>query len=151
MERPDGNRFEADTVETHESASDSASTTTRMVDFSIGLILKREDEILVKEAFSNMPDHGQSLNQSLSWIRAFPLILDIELKRANSSRDPLVQLAIWKAGAYRKMLFHQWDLTMPMPGITVDGSIWELYLFFPLNTKLVSIPVVILSRHVYQV
>ena len=138
MERPDGKKLEAETVETRETASESTTTTTRMVDLSIGLVLKRVDEVLVMDAFSNMVDHDQSLNQSLSYIRATPLIIDLELKKVYSNREPAVQLAIWKAGAFRKMLWHQWDMSMPMPGITVDGSEWQYYLFFAQDSRLVS-------------
>ena len=149
MERPDGNRLQADTIDSRENTSESVMTTTRMVDFSIGLALKREDELLVKQAFSNMKDHDQSLNQSLSYIRSTPLILDVELKKLNTNRDAKVQLAIWKSGAYRKMLWHQWDTTMPMSGVTVDGSTWELFLFFVRDSRLVSILLLRSPEHVY--
>ena len=152
MERPDGNRLQADTIDSRESSSESAMITTRMVDFSIGLILKREDEELVmRQTFGNMNDHDQSLNQSLSYVRSTPLLIDVELKKLNTSRDAKVQLAIWKCGAYRKMLWHQWDTTMPMPGLTVDGSAWELFLFFVRDSRLVSILPLRLPEHVYTV
>ena len=138
MQRPEGQVLEIETTESRESTSDTPSTTSRMIDLSIGLDLKLEDEETVDLAFNKMLDHDQSLNQSLSYIKDTPLLVDFELKKTYSDRDPKVQLAIWKAGGFKKMLYHNWDLSMPMPGVTVDGSEWHCYLFFVRDFKLVS-------------
>lgn len=138
MERPGGEILEIETVRTHDSTTESPSTTSRMVDLSIGLGLKRDDERTVAHAFSKMPDHDQSLNQSLSYIKDTPLLVDIELKKTYADRDPRVQLAVWKAGGFEKMRYHNWSTSMPMPGITVNGSEWDCYLFFVRDSELVS-------------
>ena len=109
-----------------------------MVDLSIGLDLEEDDEDIVDAAFNKMPDNDQSLNQSLSYVKDTPLLVDIELKRTYADRDPRVQLAVWKAGGFEKMRYHNWDTSMPMPGITVNGSDWDCYLFFVRDSELVS-------------
>ena len=138
MERPGGEVLEIETIRTHDNSTESPSTTSRMVDLSIRLGLKREDERTVARAFSKMPDHDQSLNQSLSYIKDTPLVVDIELKKIYADRDPRVQLAVWKAGGFEKIRYHNWNTSMPMPGITVNGSDWECYLFFVRDLELVS-------------
>ena len=47
------------------------------------------------------------------------------------------------------MLSHGWDTPMPMPGITVEGSDWKLYLFFVRDTQLVGVHLLTLSKHVH--
>lgn len=138
MERPDGYLLEIETIRSRDSTTEVPLTTSRMVDLSIGLDLDKEDEKLVHRAFSKMPDNLQSLNQSLSYIKETPLLVDIELKRTNSDRDPRVQLAVWKAGGFKKLQYHRWDTSIPMPGITVNGSEWDCFLFFMRDSELVG-------------
>lgn len=57
MERPEGEVLEIETTETRESSSGTPSTTSRMIDLSIGLKLKAEDEKIVRRAFNKMLDH----------------------------------------------------------------------------------------------
>ena len=140
MERPDGQFLDEETTHTREGSSESPSTTSRMVDISIGLDLNENDEDIVVSAFSKLPDHAQSLNQSLSYIKGNPLLLDFELKKVYADRDPRVQLAIWKVGGLKKMQYHGWDTSMPMPGITVYGDEWTCYLFFVRGSGLVGSP-----------
>ena len=109
-----------------------------MVDLSIGLDLNRDDERTVDSAFNKMLDNDQSLNQSLSYIKDTPLMVDIELEKTYGNRDPRVQLAVWKAGAFKKMRYHGWDASLPMPGITVSESEWDCFLFFVQDSGLVS-------------
>ena len=125
-------------MNTSESTTDSPTTTSRMVDLSIGLDLDEDDEEIVDTAFNKMPDNDQSLNQSLSYIKDTPLLVDIELKKSWGDCDPRVQLAVWKAGGFEKMRYHNWDTSMPMPGITVNGSEWDCFLFFVRDSDLVS-------------
>ena len=127
-------------MNSREGTGDNPITTSRMVDLSIGLDLDEDDERTVDFAFNKMPDNDQSLNQSLSYIKDTPLFVDIELKKTYSNRDPRVQLAIWKAGAFEKMQYHGWDTSLPMPGITVSGSEWDCFLFFVRDSGLVGIP-----------
>ena len=140
MVRPDGQVMEIETARTRDSTTESSLTTSRMVDLSIGLDLEKKDWKTVALAFSKMADNTQSLNQSLSYIKNTPLIMDFELKRSNSNQDPRVQLAVWKAGGFKKMQYHKWDTSIPMPGITISGSEWDCFLFFVRDSELVSAP-----------
>ena len=139
LTRPDGHYLEIETTNTREGTNDTPTTTSRMVDLSIGLDLDEDDEEIVDIAFNKMPDNDQSLNQSLSYIKDTPLLVDIELKKSWGDRDPRVQLAVWKAGGFEKMQYHGWDTSMPMPGITVNGSEWDCFLFFVRDSDLVSL------------
>ena len=137
LTRPDGHYLEIETTNIREGASDTPTTTSRMVDLSIGLDLDEDDEEIVDIAFNKMPDNDQSLNQSLSYIKDTPLLVDLELKKSWGDRDPRVQLAVWKAGAFEKMQYHGWDTSMPMPGITVNGSEWDCFLSYVRDSDLV--------------
>ncbi|KAI4118160.1 MAG: hypothetical protein LQ341_007633 [Variospora aurantia] len=114
-------------------------TTTRMVDFSLGLFLEEEICDVISKAFKNMGDYEQSLNQSMSYIRHTPLLLDLELKKTNQARDPQVQLAIWLAAAYMKRKHHEWDTSFPMPGLVVNGHDWKFYIAFERENGLILI------------
>lgn len=151
MERPHGQHWqlvEIDTTHTREGSSESTregssespSTTSRTVDLSIGLDLNRNDERIAVSALNKLPANAHSLNQSLGYIKHIPLLVDIKLKPTNSERDARVHLAIWKAGGFKKMRYHGWDTSMPMPGITVDGDRWRCYLFFVRGSGLVGFP-----------
>ncbi|KAL8645638.1 MAG: hypothetical protein Q9210_006598 [Variospora velana] len=113
-------------------------TTTRMVDCSLGLFLEEPICDLISKAFKNLGDYEQSLNQSMSYIRHTPLLLDLELKKTNQARDPQVQLAIWLAAAYLKRKHHGWDSSIPMPGLVVNGHQWEFYIAFERGDGLVK-------------
>ncbi|KAL9027271.1 MAG: hypothetical protein Q9196_004182, partial [Gyalolechia fulgens] len=104
--------------------------TVRMVDCSLGLFLDEPIYSLISKAFRNINDYEQSLNQSMSYIRHTPLLLDLELKKTNQARDPQLQLAIWLAAAYLKRKHHGWDTSLPMPGIVVNGHEWKFYIAF---------------------
>lgn len=112
-------------------------TTTRMVDYSLGLFLEEEICDVISKAFKNMGDYEQSLNQSMSYILHTPLLLDLELKKTNQARDPQVQLAIWLAAAYMKRKHHEWDTSFPMPGLVVNGHDWKFYIAFERENGLV--------------
>ena len=138
MRRPDQQPLEILSLRSLDSTTETPLTTSRMVDWSIVLDLTADDEDTVADAFNKISDNAQSLNQSLSYIKNTPLLVDIELKKTNAVPDPLVQLAIWKAGGFKKMQLHGWDTSMPMPGITVNGHLWECYIFFARGSRLVS-------------
>lgn len=128
----------ASTQTSADSATAPPTTTTRMIDWALGLTLSTSDERILNKAFKMMPPYSQSLNQTLSWASDVPLFVDIELKKTHSQRDPRVQLAIWAAAGFSKRHFHGWDETVAMPGITVSGHEWEYYLFFKREDEIVS-------------
>ena len=111
-----------------------------MVDWCLGLNVDEDDMHVIKQAFANTVDNAAALNQSLSYIRNTPLILDIELKKTLQPRDPQVQLAIWASSALLKKRIMGWDTSMPMPAIAVNGHLWEFYIFFEMNNDLVRAP-----------
>lgn len=144
MTRPTGNipfgsAPPAPSVSTTASLSqDGDLTVARMVDKSIGLRLDKEDKKIIDHAFHHMADKDHSVNQTLTYIQAIPLVFDIELKKTLSDRDPEVQLAIWKAAYYSKLLYHGWDTSLPMPCIVVNGHNWDYYIAYVQDETLVS-------------
>ena len=124
--------------ETETSAARPPLTTSRMVDWSLGIELTYDEELLVSGAFATMLDNDQSLNQSLAYISDTPLCFHLEVKKPQSDRDPTVQLAVWVAGQLEKQKLHGWDTTVAMPGITVSGHDWKYFLFFERLGNLVS-------------
>ncbi|KAL8920428.1 MAG: hypothetical protein Q9172_004500 [Xanthocarpia lactea] len=130
MRRP-GNGSLIDETKSKVSAADETEmTTTRMVDVALGLDLSTEDRKSVTDGWAKrgITDYAWSLNQSLSYIKMNPLFLDMELKKANQTRDPLVQLGMWMAGLFEKRRHHGWDQSVPMPGLVIDGPQWSLYI-----------------------
>ena len=86
---------------------------------------------LLEDAYMKVPGNLKSVNQTQrDYLKNCPLAVDVEVKRKGDPRDPLVQLAIWKASALRKFRRHHWDSTFPMPGIYIDGHAWEWVIFW---------------------
>ena len=136
MKKPDGaallNDDQSDTKS--KTASDDIG---RMIDWCLGMAVDSDHQALIRKAYQKSADMERSLNQSLSYIRNNPLILDIEIKKTFQPRDPEVQLAIWASAALLKKRHHKWDTSMPMPAIVVNGHNWHYYIFFELNEELV--------------
>ena len=123
---------------TGSTAENDTSTTSRMIDLQLGLLLDNCDTKILSRAFANMKDNDQSVNQSTSFIRTVPAIVDFELKKIATNRIPEVQLAIWHAGLYSKRKRHNWDTSMPIPGVTINGYDWQFYITFERDGGLVS-------------
>ena len=140
MKRPNNKDLvENDAQNMTASATDNgAPTTSRMIDLQLGLLLDEYDMDILNRAFGTMNDNEHSVNQSISYIRTVPAIVDFELKKTTTNRLPEVQLAIWHAGLYSKRKHHKWDTSMPMPGVTVNGFDWVFYITFERDGKLVS-------------
>lgn len=116
-----------------QAASDKV---TRMVDWSFGYRIDPNQLRYIDRAMAMVyEDRSMSFNQSTSWIRDFPIIFDIEVKKTHQPLDPEVQLAIWISGGLLKKRLMQWDRSMPMPGIAVEGSMWRMFLFFETGHK----------------
>lgn len=109
-----------------------------MVDYCLGMNVDPDDMKVIRRAYAKAEDNGASLNQSLSYIRTHPLILDIEIKKTLQPRDPQVQLAIWASSALLKKRLHGWNTSMPMPAVVVNGHSWEYYIFFEQDKDLVG-------------
>lgn len=108
-----------------------------MVDWSLGMNVDKDDMKVIRQAYSKTEDHAASLNQSISYIKNHPLILDIEIKKTLQPRDPQVQLAIWASSALLKKRLMGWDTSMPMPALAINGHLWEYYIFFEMEDDLV--------------
>ena len=132
-----------DEIASRSEGAASAVTTeygdamARMVDWSVGLELDDDDEMLITNAYKHLTANLRSINQSISYISNLPLIFDLEVKKTVQPRDPVVQIAIWASAALLKKRQHGWDTSMPSPAITVDGHTWRYYIFFELDTELV--------------
>ena len=141
LERPNGGKLVDEGSTSQNTSREAPQTASKMIDWSVGLILdndtKKESQLLAN-AFRHVGDFEASLNQSMNYIRKYPLFLDIELKTPNSARTPAVQLAIWAAAGLSKKRFHGWDTSMPMPAIAINGHEWHYYLFFERDKRLVS-------------
>ncbi|KAL8931780.1 MAG: hypothetical protein Q9216_007075 [Gyalolechia sp. 2 TL-2023] len=119
------------------SEQGSDRTIAKMVDWSLGLEIDYKDDDKISEAFGFCDDHEHSLNQSMSFIKRVPLFGDLELKKELQARDPAVQLAIWKSAWLLKAQHHGWDISLPMPGLTVIGHDWSFYLFMAADDGLI--------------
>lgn len=124
--------------------SDAKTNTTaenmgRMVDWCLAVNVDKDDMRVIHQAYARDAYNASSLNQSLSYIRNKPLILDIEIKKTLQPRDPQVQLAIWASAALLKKRLHGWDTSMPSPAIAIDGHHWRYYIFFEMDKSLVRV------------
>ena len=118
---------------------ETPATMAKMVDLCLGLVLPQADLDDLESQWSLGVVNEDSLNQSLSFIKYYPLMLDIEMKKKNQNRDPLVQLSIWNAGGMLKRKWHGWDTRMPQPAIEVNAHVWTLYLYYEWEGDLVCI------------
>ena len=109
----------------------------RRVNWCLGLKIDLDDEDIIRKAWRYLPSHETSLNQCISYIRRYLLIVDFDIKDRVSNREQLVPLAVWESGALLKKRHHGWDTSMPMIAIKVDGHQWECFLFFELDKHLV--------------
>ena len=120
--------------------NNTAENMGRMVDWCLAMNVDEDDMKVIHQAYAKDADNASSLNQSLSYIRNKPLILDIEIKKTLQPRDPQVQLAIWASAALLKKRLHGWDTSMPSPAIAIDGDVWRYYIFFEMDNDLVRTP-----------
>ena len=119
---------------TSGATANDPTPTSRMVDYSLGLWLTSEEEVIIAKTFNKIPVNARSLNQSLSYCNNAPLLMDLELKKTNSDRDPVTQLAVWQGAGFKKRVMHGWDMeSMPMLGVVVTGHMWEWYVTFQIG------------------
>ncbi|KAG8526430.1 uncharacterized protein KY384_000023 [Bacidia gigantensis] len=136
--RPNGQIFTDYDVEGQSLVTKSSVDTNgelksmgKMIDWMLGLVLKSDEHALLQRAYRNLRDHkARAISQSLSYIKDCPAICDIEIKKEQDPRDPLVQSAIWASAALKKKKSFEWDTTLPMPAILIDGHEWRWCLFF---------------------
>ena len=127
------------------SEQETSGSMAKMVDLSLGLVLTKEEiDSVTRQWGRDCLRNEDSLNQSLKFIKTYPLLADFELKKSIQNRDPGVQMSIWNASAMRKRQYQGWDLSMPMPGIEVSGHSWTLYIYYPWEENLVCILIMVL-------
>ncbi|KAI4285068.1 MAG: hypothetical protein L6R35_004741 [Caloplaca aegaea] len=122
---------EIDCASTDGKKAGKAKDVTRMIDWSLALILSQDDENMLEKAFETINPNECSVNQSLSYIKHSPIFLDVELKKSQPGSNPEVALAIWASGALQKKIRHDWDTSLPMPAIAIEGNTWSAYMFVP--------------------
>ncbi|KAL8904761.1 MAG: hypothetical protein Q9207_003055 [Kuettlingeria erythrocarpa] len=133
-----GEPIKIDDNSTVTTGSGQSTQIGRMIDWVLTLRLDFEELELISIAFSTVEACWRSLNQSLAdFVRECPIIIDFELKKELSLRDPEVQLAVWACAGLRKKQQMQWSTELPMPGIVVDGHTWTCYLFFEQKGRLI--------------
>ncbi|KAL8691871.1 MAG: hypothetical protein Q9218_002998 [Villophora microphyllina] len=121
-----------------KSADSDTETINRFVDWAMGLILDVVDEDRVQSAFYNIEIDKHSLNQTMGFASLCPMWLYLELKRMYQPKDPRIQLGIFASAGILKRNRMGWDISFPTPGITVDGHLWRLYIFYFVHGKTVS-------------
>ncbi|KAL8704614.1 MAG: hypothetical protein Q9201_002234 [Fulgogasparrea decipioides] len=116
---------------------DRDGSISRMIDWAVALKVSRNEKSRVKRAFSRINSVAlHSINQTLGSMSQCPMFLTLELKKINQAKDPRVQLAIWAAAGIKKQQMHKWDSSFPMPGITINGHVWELFIFFEVEGQI---------------
>ena len=71
-----------------------------------------------------------SINQTSSFVNFTPIFLNIEVKRKNSNKDPLIQLAAWISAEFEKRRIEHYSLDMPVLAIEIEGDQWGLYIVY---------------------
>ena len=129
-------------TEPEQTESSEASvedrTVTKMVDWVLALDVSYRDIKTISKAYRNCNINECSLNQSLAYIKEWPLFADFEVKKTNQNHNPEVQLAIWESAAVMKKRHHGWSTSIPMPAVTIDGHSWRWYLVFVTGGDLVG-------------
>ena len=70
-----------------------------------------------------------SINQTDNKLSKFkPMFANFEIKV--DDRDPLVQLGVWAAAEFSKRQLEAYPMNVPIPSITIDGDIWQLYIAY---------------------
>jgi hypothetical protein len=101
----------------------------RQIDLIMGLGLSSSDLQKLEAGYYRASVLG--INQTGDAFPRFtPIFLNVEVKRPQSSIDPLVQLAVWVAAEFKKRAIERWDRSMPVMAVTIDGHIWNLYIVY---------------------
>lgn len=128
--RPQGACYvdlETSTISTRPAQTEAAESISRMIDWCLRLEIDMDDKDIILLAWPNLSDYEFSLIQCTPYISNYLLLVDVGIKTSISNCGPLVQHAIWEAGGLLKKRHHRWDASMPMPGITINGHLWECF------------------------
>ena len=101
----------------------------KRIDCAIGLRLSHmEKEILGRGRYKVFST--PSINQTSTFVNLTPMFANIEVKRAHSGQDPLIQLAVWIVAEFEKRQAEGYSLDMPVLAIAVVEEKWELYMVY---------------------
>ena len=79
-----------------------------------------------------------SINQTSSFVNFTPMFANIEVKRKNSDKDPLIQLAAWISAEFEKRRIENYGLNMPVLAIEIEGDQWGLYMVYAVESAVDS-------------
>ena len=71
-----------------------------------------------------------SINQTSTFVNFIPMFLNVEVKRKNSDKDPLIQLGAWISAEFEKRRIEHYSLDMPVLAIEIQGDQWGLYMVY---------------------
>ena len=71
-----------------------------------------------------------SINQTSTFVNFTPMFLNVEVKRKNSDKDPLIQLGAWISAEFEKRRIEHYSLDMPVLAIEIQGDQWGLYMVY---------------------
>ena len=71
-----------------------------------------------------------SINQTSTFVNLVPMFLNVEVKRKNSDKDPLIQLGAWISAEFEKRRIEHYSLEMPVLAIEIQGDQWGLYMVY---------------------
>ena len=58
------------------------------------------------------------------------MFLNIEVKRKNSDKDPLIQVAVWISAEFEKRRIEHYSLDMPVLAIEIEEDHWRVYMVY---------------------
>ena len=63
------------------------------------------------------------------------MFANIEVKKLNTDRDPLIQLGAWVAAEFNKRRIEGYSLNMPVLAIEIEGDAWNLHMVFAIEDQ----------------
>ena len=96
----------------------ASSSWGTMFEAELWLGPKDEETNDIVEVFKDL---NQDLKQSSDPFKQCALFLNLEIENIITDLSPIVPLAVWKFGALHKKEHHNWDTSMPMPAIAING------------------------------
>ncbi|KAI9861223.1 MAG: hypothetical protein M1813_005396 [Trichoglossum hirsutum] len=103
----------------------------KKVDYGMFLVLNPDGSKLVKGKLQCLDPTERSVNLTMAgYVRNKPLVMFMELKKANSESDPVVQLGVCASALLRRLtLLSRTKLMdlLPLPVLQVVGHDWKVY------------------------
>ena len=100
----------------------------KRIDAAIGLNLPSEKRSILETGVYT--EGVPSINQTASFVNFIPMFANVEIKRPNTDRDPLIQLGTWIAAEFKKRKKEGYSLDMPVLAIAIEGDAWDLHMVF---------------------